>query len=419
MVVLSKEQVKVIALPVLILLIAVALFIYFSATKPVQAPVEVKEKVWLVETMPVVFESLSPVHRLYGKVESFSMVDAAAPVSGEVATAWVKEGVFVKAGEPLVSMSLADLDIPLQQAKADVADAQAQVALQKLVDKANKQRLAHENSVLALKRSSVERTEQLIEKDLASQSDLDQVKETLVRQEYVVVGATLAVEEGGVKNQQIKARLLKAKAQLAQAKLNKQRGQVVAPYDLRVTKVGVSEGSRVNVGTVLVQFYGVDSLELRAQLPVTILNQVQSAMNKGIALSAFYQRGEEEITLPLSRLAGEATTSGLDAFFTLPAQLTQARPGDLMEVDLQGERLERVVAIPYRALYGQDRVYFVQEGRLQAQAVKVLGEVFRAGKLWALIDPTVGDLAVNEQSKISITHLPNAVSGLKVSEVTK
>ncbi|MCF6299030.1 MAG: biotin/lipoyl-binding protein [Thiomicrorhabdus sp.] len=419
MVSLSKSRVMVILLPILIILVAVALLIYFVASKPVQAPVEVKEKVWLVETMPVVFESLSPVHRLYGKVESFSMVDAAAPVSGEVATVWVKEGVFVKAGEPLVSMSLADLDIPLQQAKADVADAQAQVALQKLVDKANKQRLAHENSVLALKQTNVERTEQLIEKDLAYQSDLDQVKETLVRQEYVVVGATLAVEEGGVKNQQIKARLLKAKAQLAQAKLNKQRGQVVAPYDLRVTKVGVSEGSRVNVGTVLVQFYGVDSLELRAKLPVTILNQVQSAMNKGIALSAFYQRDEEEITLPLSRLAGEATTSGLDAFFTLPAQLTQARPGDLMEVDLQGERLERVVAIPYRALYGQDRVYFVQEGRLQAQTVKVLGEVFRAGKLWALIDPTVGDLVVSEQSKISVTHLPNAVSGLKVSEVIK
>ena len=419
MVVLSKSRVKVIALPVLILLVAVALFIYFSATKPVQAPVEVKEKVWLVETMPVVFESLSPVHRLYGKVESFSMVDAAAPVSGEVAKVWIKEGMLVKAGEPLVSMSLADLNIPLQQAKADVADANAQVALQKLVDKANKQRLAHENSVLVLKRTNVKRTEQLIQKDLASQSDLDQVEEALVRQEYVVVGATLAVEEGGVKNRQIKARLLKAQAQLAQAKLNKQRGQLVAPYDLRVTKVGVSEGSRVNVGTVLVQFYGVDSLELRAKLPVTILNQVQSAIKKGIALSASYQQGDEVVELPLSRLAGEATTSGLDVFFTIPAELTQTRPGDLMEVDLQGEQLERVVAIPYRALYGQNRVYLVQENRLQAQTVQVLGEVFHDGKLWALIDPTVGDLTVNEQSKISVTHLPNAMSGLKVSEVAK
>jgi len=99
--------------------------------------------------------------------------------------------------------------------------------------------------------------------------------------------------------------------------------------------------------------------------------------------------------------------------------LKQTRPGDLMEVDLQGEPLENVVAIPYRALYGQDRVYLVKEGRLQAQVVKVLGEVLRDGKLWALIDPTVGNVAVDAHTKISVTHLPNAMTGLKVSEVVQ
>ncbi len=419
MVVLSKSRVKMIVLPVLIVLAGVLLFIYFASTKPVQEPVEVKEKVWLVESMGVQFESLSPVQRLYGKVESFAMVNAAAPVAGEVARVWVKEGQYVKAGEPLVSMSLADLDIPLQQATADVADAKAQIALQKLVDEANQQRFEHENSVLALKRTNVERTLQLMQKELASQSDLDQVKESLVRQEYVVVGAKLAVEEEGSKNRQIKARLLKAEAQLARARLNKQRGQLIAPYDLRVTKVEVSEGSRVNVGATLIQFYAVDSLELRAKLPVTIVDKVHHALENGVTLEAFYQRDDERVALSLSRLAGEATTSGLDAFFTIPKALTQVRPGNLMEVDLQGELLDRVVAIPYRALYGQNRVYLIQSGRLQAQKVQVLGEVLREGKLWALVDPSVGKATVDENSKISITHLPNAVSGLKVSEVTQ
>jgi len=315
MVVLSKSRVKVILWPVLIILAGVVLFIYFSSTKPVQEPVEMKEKVWLVETMPVVFENLSPVHRLYGKVESFSTVNAAAPVSGVIDKVWVKEGSYVKAGEPLISMDLTDLDIPLQQAKADVADAKAQIALQKLVDKANTKKLAHENRVLAFKKTNAERSLQLIQKGLVSQSGLDEVEEMLVRQEYVVVGATLAVEEGGVKNKQINARLLKAQAKLTQARLNKQRGQVVAPYDLRVMKMEVSEGSRVNEGSILVQFYGIDSLELRAKLPVTILPQVQSALNDGVALEAFYQQGNNaRVSLALSRLAGEATTSGLDAF---------------------------------------------------------------------------------------------------------
>ena len=417
-----KARFKVFLYPVLIVLVALLLFFYFISTKSVQPKVEVKEKVWMVESMGVTFERLSPVHRLYGKVESFSMVQAAAPVSGVIDKVWVKEGALVKQGEPLVSMALADLEIPLQQAKADVADAKAQAALQKLVDKANKQRLTHEQSVLALKQTTVQRTLQLINKDLASQADLDQVKEALVRQEYVVVGAQLAVEEGGVKIQQIQARLAKAQAIMAQAKLNLKRGQVVAPYDARVIKVAVSEGSRVNMGTVLVSFYGLNSLELRAKLPVTILAQVQLSLDKGVLLEAFYQQEEQRISLPLSRLAGEATTSGLDAFFTIPITLTQVRPGDLMEVSLQGELLDRVMAIPYSALYGRNQVYIIQEGRLQAQAVQLLGEVLHDGALWALISPRVkgtNGRILDEQDRICITHLPNAVTGLKVSEVVQ
>ena len=408
---------KVVLFPVLIILVGIFLFWYLAATKPVQTPVEVKEKVWLVESMPVVFENLSPVQRLYGQVESFSLVHAAAPVSGVVERVWVKEGQRVEAGEPLVSMSLADLDIPVQQAQADVADAKAQVALQVLLDKANKKRLAHENSVLQLKQTNVKRTVQLMQKELASQSNLDQVKEALVRQEYIVVGAELAVEEGGVKSKPIQARLLKAQSKLAQAVLNKQRGRVVAPYSSRITKVPVSEGSRVNVGAVLVSFYALDSLELRAKLPVTILPQVQQAIKNNVTLKAGYQSNNEVVWLPLSRLAGEAQTSGLDAFFTLPETLEQLRPGDLMEVDLEGERLNKVVAIPYRALYGQNQIYLIEEGRLLAQKVTVLGEVLRDGKLWALVDMNFGGSQVAEGAKICVTHLPNAMTGLKVSEV--
>jgi len=408
---------RVVLFPVLIILVGMLSFWYLTATKPVQEPVEVKEKIWLVASMPVTFESLSPVHRLYGQVESFSLVHSAAPVVGVVEKVWVKEGQRVKAGDPLVSMNLADLDIPLQQAQADVADAKAQVALQALLDKANNKRLAHENSVLQLKQTNVNRTVQLIQKELASQSNLDQVKEALVRQEYIVVGAELAVEEGGVKNKQIQARLSKAQSKLAQARLNKQRGNVIAPYDLRITKVPVSEGSRVNVGTVLVSFYGLDSLELRAKLPVTILSQVQQAIKNSVTLKARYQMNDEVTLLSLSRLAGEATTSGLDAFFAIPKALDQVRPGDLMEVDLQGERLNKVVAIPYRALYGQNQIYLIEEGRLKAQKIKVLGEVLREGKLWALVDINSGGSNVAEGAKICVTHLPNAMTGLKVSEV--
>ncbi|NPA71979.1 MAG: HlyD family efflux transporter periplasmic adaptor subunit [Gammaproteobacteria bacterium] len=415
-------RVKAIAIPILIILVAVAVFVYMSKTKPEQPPVEVEEKVWLVDVQTAEFERLSPVQTLFGKVESSVLVQAAAPISGVIGRVSVKEGQVVAKGEPLVSISLADLQIPLRQAEADVADAQAQVKLQKLANKANTKRLAYETKVKALKQATVRRTQQLIKRDLASQSDLDAVNEALVRQEFSVVGAQLAVEENHLKRAQNAARLTKAQAALSLAKLNFERGQLVAPYDVRVAKVFVSEGSRVNMGAPLISFYGLDSLELRAKLPVTALAKVQQAMRSGVPLVATFSESlgsnkagqSEKVALTLSRLAGEATTSGLDAFFTLPVTLLGKRPGDLMEISLQGQGVESVVAIPYSALYGQNRVYLVEAERLVAHQVQVVGDVSRNGQLWALIKPDF-----EPGAHISITHLPNAVTGLKVKEVAE
>ncbi len=411
-----KARSRSILIPVIIVVVAIAIFVFLKSSKTEQPPVQIKEKVWMVETMPALFESLSPVQTLYGKVESFSMVDAAAPISGVIEKVWVKEGQSVKQGDALVNMNLSDLEIPLHQAKADVADATAQVRLQKLAFKANQQRLVYEKKVLELKRVKVKRTQQLIAKDLASLTDLDTVKEALVKQEYVVVGAQLAVEENQLKATQNEARLAKAKAALALATLNKQRGQLVAPYDARIAKVSVSEGSRVNAGVSMVSFYGVSSLVLRAKLPIMVQPEIQKALDSNITLQAFYTQrngslGQQSIPVTLTRLAGESTTSGIDAFFRLPPALNNARPGDLMEVSLQGVPIDRVVAIPYSALYGQDQVYIIEDGRLLSEQVKVVGDVLRDDKLWALILP---EFAAN--TKINITHLPNAVSGLKVSE---
>ena len=414
-----KARSRSVLIPVVIIVIAIAIFVFLKSSKPEQPPVQVKEKVWMVETMPAMFESLSSVQTLYGKIESFSMVDAAAPISGVVEKVWVKEGQSVKQGDALVNMNATDLEIPLQQAKADVADAMAQIRLQKLAYKANQQRLLHEQKVLKLKQVKLERTQQLIAKDLASLTDLDTVKEALVKQEYTVVGSQLAVEENQLKVAQNEARLAKAKASLAQATLNKQRGQLVAPFDARIAKVSVSEGSRVNAGASMLSFYAMSSLELRTKLPTMVLPKVQQALDSGVTLKAFYRQSDgalnqPSIALDLMRLAGESSTSGIDAFFSVPEVLHHARPGDLMEVSLQGMPIDGVVAIPYSALYGQNQVYIVQDGRLLSQQVKVVGDVLRDDKLWALIFP---EFAAN--TKINITHLPNAVSGLKVSEAVQ
>ncbi len=408
------QKMKRFLIPILIIVLAIGVFIYMKSTKPQQQKVAVTEKVWMVEAMPAKFETLAPVQTLYGTVESNALVSAAAPVNGVIEQVWVKEGQDVAKGEPLVAIEKADLEIPLAQARAEYENAKAQLSLQKLTNRANKDRLTHETQVLELKKTAVKRTQELMKKNLASQSSLDTANEALVRQEYTVVGAKLAVEQNQLKLTQAKASYEKAKAALQQAELNMQRGQLVAPYDVRIAKVNVSAGSRVNTGSVMIEFYALDSLELRAKLPVSETPQVLKALADNHGMYAYYHDAKGEQKLTLLRLAGEASTSGLDAFFAITPALADKRPGELMEVKLKGIAEDQVVAIPYSAIYGNNRLYLVEEGRLQAQTVALVGEVMRNGKLWALIK---GDFP--EGSKINITHLPNAATGLKVLEEVK
>jgi uncharacterized protein with FMN-binding domain len=70
-----------------------------------------------------------------------------------------------------------------------------------------------------------------------------------------------------------------------------------------------------------------------------------------------------------------------------------------------------VYAVPYQAIYGNSRIYVVVEERLQAIEVSSIGQTRDAsGQVLVLIRSD----AINPGDRISVTHLPNAVSGLKV-----
>lgn len=407
------QKVKRVAVPLLIIVVAIAAFMYMKSTKPKQPPVEVKEKVWLVESMPARFEAQAAAQRLYGEVESSALVAASAPIAALVSQVWVKEGQAFKAGDKLLSLDTEDLQIPLQQARAEVADMEAQLRLERLAYQANKEKLDHERKVLEFKRADVARVQELLKKKLTSQTALEQAKEALTRQEYTVVGAELAVQEHELKAQQNQARLDKAQAALQQARLNLARGEVVAPYDGRVASVKVSVGDRVNAGVVLLEYYGLQSLELRAKLPVASFQEVNQRLQAGEPIQAVYrQSADGQVVLRADRLAGLASTSGVDLFFSIPDSLRYLRPGDLLQVDLQGKTYEQALALPYSAIYGNDRIYVIADGRLQAKQVVLLGEKMVDGALWALVKADVA-----EGTSINLTHLPNAVSGLKVTEV--
>lgn len=414
----AQSRFKMFLWPLVILVAAIGVFVLLTQSKPEQLPVEVERKVWPVKVIEVRSQTLSPMVSLYGTVESRDRVTVSAPVTGVVATLAVREGQAFNQGDLLVALADSDIDLPYQIALADVAEAEAEMRIQELLFEANQARLKKEKHVLVLKQNDLRRNEQLIKKDLASKTTVEQSKEALVRQEYTVVGAELSVAENKAKVAQLKARLAKARANLAQAKVDRERGRVQAPYAGRVATVSVAEGDRVATNSPLLTYYGLGSLELRAKIPGFALPSVDKALQDGVPLTASLSLGDNEYVLPLLRLAGEASASGLDGLFQIPDAIQIARPGDLWQVRLQGQPLSDVMAVPYSAIYGSDRVYIVEDGAMKSVRVQKLGDVVMrdeadpAGETWAIIR---ADLPQGAQ--VITTHLPNAINGLSVAVV--
>lgn len=409
------NRIKSAGIPLLIIVVAVVIFIYFKSTKPSQPPVEVAQKVWPVQAMPITLGVYSKSITLLGQVASKALVKTSAPISAVVQKVWVQVGDEVKKGETLVALSADDLALPVQSAQSNVADYDSQLALEKLAYDANVKRLAYEKKVMAIKQKNVQRNKKLLKKNLASQSVLDKSNELAVRQQFVVVGAKLSVKEHALKLKQLQAHLQKAKVALAQAKLNQSRGVVIAPYDARVSKVSVVAGDRVAMGSPLVSFYALSSLELKAKVPVGQESLLAKSLQQGIALQAIYQSDSKKYLLPFNRLGGESSASGVDAYFTLPQSLKTMRPGDLMSVYLSGPPMKNTFIVPFSAVYGSNIIYLIKQGHLVKQTVQNLGQTLKNGQAWALLK--ADSASISSHSQVLITHLPNAITGLSVAKV--
>jgi HlyD family secretion protein len=190
-----------------------------------------------------------------------------------------------------------------------------------------------------------------------------------------------------------------------------ERSELHAPFDAIVSEVGVAAGDRVSLGQILVSLFPLDTLEIRAHLPTSYIESVQRAISAQQPLFASVARRTALGRFPMLRLAGEAEATGIDAYFSLDAAVTQFRPGELLALELELPIENDVFAVPYQAIYGNSRIYKIEEDRLVAVEVETIGQS-RAEDQSAQV--LIRSQQITDGDLIAATHLPNAVSGLKV-----
>lgn len=206
-----------------------------------------------------------------------------------------------------------------------------------------------------------------------------------------------------------------AQAVEAKAQLDYNRTKIYAPFNGRITAVHVARGDRVNIGDPLIDLFNKEKITVRTQIPTNYLEKIHSKnQHKVISLSAYATVDGKSIKLELNHLAGEIAQGrgGNDAIFDIVSGGGHLALGRSIKLTVILPKLTNVYSIPAQALYGRDRIYKIVNNRLQAISIKILGEIRMPDDTKRLI---VTSAELQSDEKIMTTHIPNAITGLKVN----
>ena len=201
----ARTQAKFI-LPILVLLIAAAVYFSLVNSKTERDKPALSEKIWQIEVITAQQQELSPSITLYGRIESPEQLKAAAPGGGIVEKVFVRNGASVKQGQQLVTMDRRDFAASLLQAEADLRDIDNQIAELKIRHQSNLASLSTERELLELADAEVQRLVKLKKQNLSADTAINSARSELGRRQLAVTSRELDVDSYPAKLQILMAR---------------------------------------------------------------------------------------------------------------------------------------------------------------------------------------------------------------------
>jgi RND family efflux transporter MFP subunit len=405
-------------LPILILAIGFGGFIFMKKTKPKSEAIKIEEQVWLVTVTNVMPMTLSPTLTLYGRVESPSTATLRAPtqsvnINAKVKQVFVFEGENVNKGQVLIRLEDNENLLNLKQREADIIEIEAQIDLEKQRHASNLSALAHEEALLSLTHKSMARLRQLKRQRVSSQATLEEAQQAVERQQLSLINRRLEVKNYKARLAQLRARHTRAVAQRDLARLELARTTIKAPFAGVIAKMTVAVGDRVRGGDPLLSIYDNTTLEVRAQIPSRFSGVVLDALRAKHQVQAHTDVNQKPVSVELDRVSGQINldSGGIDGLFRVKKGNDLLRLGQFLTLHLRLPEQSRVVALPFEAVYGTNRIYKLIEGRMKGITVERVGEIVpKTGESQILIRSP----SLQPGEKIILTQLPNAIDGLKV-----
>lgn len=399
-----------------ILLGATLTSVSIFATGPQAQPEPRIEKAWPVAVTEARPQPRSPTFTAYGRVESNRVAELATDLVAPVAAVHVREGDWVVEGDVLVALDDREAALQVAEQEAALAEQQARLASIESERRMLERTLDQARSVNRIAQDKLTRHEELMARRLISQSLLDEVIAQANQAAIDLESHQRRLADLPHRVDAQRALVARARTLLERARLDLDKTEIRAPFSGPVLAVHVAPGDRTSLGTPLVELADATAFEVRLQVPDTYETPFQRHLDGGLAVTAHLDDGRE---LTLTRLARQVRPgqSGLDAFFALAAPFSLAAPagmpalGRVVDLRIRLPEEPDVVALPIASLYENDRIYAVEDQRLQAIDVERVGETHTADGEFRVL---VRSPELYAGRRVITTQLPKAVSGLLV-----
>ncbi len=376
-------------LPFMVLMGAVLISVLLFSTKPETKPVQPKERVWSVAAQTARFGVVRHRVHAFGEFKARREIDLRALVSGEViaTSPQFEEGAYVEQGTRLLQID------PFQYENA-LADAQAQL-------QGGQAMLSEREAAFKRAELEYERAQRLFERGTVAQKFID---DRLT--DVTIARARLSQQKAAVERLQV---------QVKRAQRNLQNTVVEAPFDAYIGRVNAREGRLLNLNDRVATLTDAKDFEVHFNLSDAEYGRFLATGTAliGSPVMVLWEVGGQSLRLKarLVRVGGRISqnTRGVEAYAQIEDDVPPAlRSGAFVTVELEGKEFERAVEIPKNALFGDDKVYVIEDGRLAARQVNII----------ATTDKTIiiaGGLANGEQ--ILLTRFNEAAAGVAVKAI--
>ena len=403
------------ALPLLVLVGALAIASYLQATKPKLAPEVLAERVWLISPVEAILADQQPELLAYGKIIAQRNVEMRALVAGPVVAVGSNfiDGGRVTKGDLLVEIDPFEFSSAVTSTEALVLEAKAHLEeIQAQID-AEESNLTYDREQFEIATRELHRRVALAKQMVISEKALDDGR--LARNERaraVALGErNLNMLDAAADRQQ--AVITQAQVKLDRASRDLHNSRLLAPFDGYLTETGAAIGKSLPINGKVARLIDLSSLEAKFYLSNEEFGRLMSAPEglQNRVARVVWRVGNETFRFDaeISRVGAEIdpASGGVQAYARIGSGTAHGslRPGAFVEVYLRDRLYRQVARLPESALHDDKRVYVVVDGRLQARLVELVARIGND----VLVQ---GELAHGET--VATTRFPGIGPGVKV-----